>query len=104
MAQNPDVTEWSGLLESTRLALSTLRLEDLEKLAARAERILETTAVPGPSAKLSLTPSQRRKVLDQQHLLESLLVATDRNLAVLRRLRGASALSRVSGLDSRWVR
>jgi hypothetical protein len=102
MAQNIEVTEWSGLLEATRLALTTLRLDDLERLAALAEKMLEVSAIPGsaPSAALKLGHGERRKVLDEHRLLGRLLAATDRNLDVFRRLHGSLG----QGLDSRWAR
>jgi hypothetical protein len=106
MAQNARATEWSGLLESTRLALSTLRLDDLEKLAARAEQMLDamTERDSMRAAGPRLDPGDRRKVLGEHRLLGSLLAATDRNLDLLRRLHGSPARSGAGGLDSRWVR
>jgi hypothetical protein len=106
MAQNPEATEWSGLLEATRLALSTLHLEDLEKLAARADQMLNAAAVrdsvtpAGPG----LDQGERRKVLQEHRLLGNLLAATDRNLDILRRLHGGPDQSSSGRLDSRWVR
>jgi hypothetical protein len=104
MAQRAKRTEWCGLLAETRLALSTLRLEDLEKLAARAEEMLEATAgnVAGPPRDLDLSRGERSSVAKEHHLLGSLLAATSRNLEVLQRLRGTPD-SR-GEMDSRWVR
>jgi hypothetical protein len=107
MVQKPKATEWSELLEATRFALSTLRLEDLEKLSARAEEMLEATAArhSPPPAGFRLTPGERRKVLAQQRMLGNLLAATDRNLVVARHLCGGSlGPNSGRGLDSRWVR
>jgi hypothetical protein len=68
---------WEELLAATRQALSTLRAEELEELASRAEKMLEETA-PTTTAQAGLKAEQR--------LLGDLLSATDRNLQVLRRL------------------
>ena len=103
MAQNARATEWSGLLESTRLALSTLHLEDLEKLAARAEQMLDAASMRD-SVRPRIDPGERRKIHEGHRLLGSLLAATDKNLDILRRLHGSPGRNGASGLDSRWVR
>jgi hypothetical protein len=82
--------DWNGLLEQTREALATLRAEDLEELAARADCMLSATVgndwirqrIPSPQAQ------ELADLTRQQRLLGKLLLATDRNLAVLRRMRG----------------
>jgi hypothetical protein len=97
--------EWSGLLEQTRQALATLRAEDLEELAARADCMLSATVdddsirqrIPGPQAQEFVDLARHHR------LLGDLLLATDRNLAVLRRLRG-EADERAARMRPRWER
>jgi hypothetical protein len=97
--------DWNGLLEQTRHALATLRAGELEELAARADCMLSATVgadwirqrIPRPQAQeLAALTRQRR-------LLGDLLLATDRNLAVLRRLRGG-ADEGAGRMRSRWER
>jgi hypothetical protein len=107
MAAGSATNEWRGLLEETRSALSNLCVEDLQRLAARAECMLAATLGPD-SVRQKLPRPQAREMLEisrQHSLLRDLLSATDKNLAVLRRLRGrAGDLSCVGEVNSRWVR
>jgi len=41
VAERAGAEQWRGLLEATRRALATLRADDLERLAAEAERMAE---------------------------------------------------------------
>ena len=79
---------WAGLLTETRQALATLRAQDLELLAARAERML-TAAGAGqrPTGRPEDRPANMIQVAAEHRLLGDLLLATGRNLEVLRRLR-----------------
>jgi hypothetical protein len=107
MAGKSGATEWSVLLSETRHALSTLRSEDLERLAARGEQMLLATAGrdPGSSGDPGLGPTERHELAREHRLLGSLLAATDSNIEVLRRLRGVTCRrSDAGGIDSRWVR
>jgi hypothetical protein len=97
--------DWNELLEQTRRALATLRAEDLEELAARADCMLSATVgdewirqrIPRPR-------TQELVDLTRQHrLLGDLLLATDRNLTVLRRLR-ERADEQSSRMRPRWER
>jgi hypothetical protein len=104
MRKRTEAGDWSGLLAQTRQALATLRAEDLEDLAARADCMLNATVgddwirqrIPRPQA------AELRDLTRQNRLLGDLLVATDKNLAVLRRLRGGEREG--AGVESRWVR
>jgi hypothetical protein len=98
--------DWKGLLKQTRQALATLRAKDLEELAARADCMLSATIgddwirqrIPRPQA-------QELVDLTRQHrLLGDLLLATDRNLAVLRRLRRDADERTAGRMRSRWER
>lgn len=90
-------SEWSVLLRQTRFALSTLRADELEDLAVRAERML----------KLPSECSNRHEIGDsanashEHRLLGDLLAATDSNLQVLRRLRSRS---HAPGAGLPWAR
>jgi hypothetical protein len=104
MAARSATNEWSALLEETRHALSSLCVEDLQKLAARAECMLAATFGPD-SVRQQLPRPQAWEMLEisrQHSLLRDLLGATDKNLAVLRRLRGRTG--DVGEVNSRWVR
>jgi uncharacterized protein YmfQ (DUF2313 family) len=90
---------WSGLLEETRQALSTLRAEDLEELAKHAQTMFKE--VEGQQERLLLNPEDLVKLTREHHLLGDLLQATERNLKVLRRLRDRE---RTGEVNSRWVR
>jgi hypothetical protein len=107
MAQKAKVTAWCGLLAETRLALSTLRQDDLEKLAARAEKMVEATTGhdADPLVNLEFGQGERSRVTKEYRLLGSLLAATGKNLEILQRLRGNSPRPNIAGeMDSRWVR
>jgi hypothetical protein len=96
---------WRELIEETRQGLATLRAEDLEALAARAQAIFEAGNGRGPL----LQGMERAKLAKQHRLLGELLLATEGNLEVLRRLRGGASdrtrrRARASGVDQRWVR
>src|ERR1700694_2201015 len=67
----------SELLRETTAALGRLDVEALERLAAQAERL---PAGGGP-----LNPEPVERVASEQRVLGSMLAATARNLAVLRR-------------------
>jgi hypothetical protein len=98
---------WSALLEETRLALSTLCTEDLEELAARADCMLSATLGDDPVRQRIPRPHGREllELTKEYGLLSDLLVATDVNLKVLRRMRGhKSGHARVGEATSRWVR
>jgi hypothetical protein len=72
---------WSRLLTAVREALAGLKAEDLEALAARAERMLEAAYECG-----MLVPQPELGALKTEYrLLRDLLLATDRNIQVLRR-------------------
>jgi hypothetical protein len=97
---------WSGLLEETRQALATLRAEDLEELAARAERMYDAAGglAPRRRQRPRIGGDERAKVAREHRLLGDLLLATDKNLQVLRRLDGRLD-ERVcaGGGNERWV-
>lgn len=96
---------WRGLLEETRLALATLRADDLEALAVRAQAMFEAASERGPL----VNGVERAKVARQHRLLGDLLQATESNLEVLRRLSGGASdrmrgRTRAGEVDRRWVR
>jgi hypothetical protein len=116
MAEMAGKDSWSGLLEETRQALATLRAEDLEELAARAERMFDAAA--GLESRRRQGPGirgvERAKVAREHRLLGDLLLATDKNLQVLRRLDGRlhdgrlhegrlHERARAGGGNERWV-
>jgi hypothetical protein len=105
MAEAVGTDSWSGLLEETRQALSTLRVEDLEELSARAERIFDAAA--GLELRRQgtvLRGAERAKVAREHRLLGDLLRATDKNLQVLRRLEGRlHGRVRAGEGNERWV-
>ena len=90
MQPAPITPDIAGLLAETRAALASLRADQLEELAARADAILSagSPSVPNPAA------------LREHRLLGDLLEATGENLRVLRRLRN---LASAEG-SSRWER
>ena len=95
---------WSGLIEETRHALATLRADDLEALAARAQAMSEAAGGRGPV----LHGVERAKAARQHRLLGDLLQATEGNLEVLRRLCGVASdrmrgRMRAGGVEQRWV-
>jgi hypothetical protein len=70
-----EMDQWCGLIEETRRALATLRADDLERLAARAERIAEVNG--------RLGRPERLLVARQSRLLHEQLLATCRNINIL---------------------
>jgi hypothetical protein len=96
--------EWCGLLEETRQALSTLRAEDLEELAGRAERAFDTNSRLAPQGAAELGPADRANLTRERRLLGDLILATDRNRAVLRRRCLNADYSPTEGVDQRWAR
>ena len=89
--QNPEIEAWLGLIEETRDALATLRADDLQLLAERAEAM--------ENAMSSQLPASRALRVAGRSLGD-LLEETDRNLAVLRRpaRRVRSTMGTLSGL------
>jgi hypothetical protein len=97
--------EWAGLLEQTRQALSTLRAADLEELAIRAEKMLDTSTRISSRPPGDPQPSDLRNLSAEHRLLGSLLQATRRNLDVFQRSRGnAHSQDRAGEVNLRWVR
>jgi hypothetical protein len=98
---------WSELLAQTRQALATLCAEDLEELAARADCML-SAAVGHDGIRQRIPRPQEQELVDltrQNRLLGDLLHATDRNLAVLRQLRGDEyGRTHTRKVNSRWAR
>lgn len=100
-----DADGWGELLADARQALATLRAEELEDLAARADCMRRATTgedwirqrIPRPQA------GEAVKLLREQRLLGDLLAATKQNLEVLRRLRGDMRGCAGEG-SSRWAR
>jgi hypothetical protein len=106
MEDNSGAREWCGLLQETRRALSTLRAEDLEELAARAERIFEMNPCLEPTKRAGseVLRSDMASLTRERHLLGDLMLATHRNRRVLQRLhRGASGHPGTEGVEQRWV-
>ena len=77
----------AGLIEETRKGLATLRADELEELAQRAQQL----------GRAALQGMDLREVVAQHRVLGEVLDATAGNLRVLRRMRGESA-------ESRWGR
>ena len=102
MAERAGTDEWSQLLAETRDALTTLRTKDLEALATHAQRMLDETF--GVDLARASEPATQRAELGnmtrEHRLLGDLLLATDQNLQVLRRLRNRAA----NEVTSPWVR
>jgi hypothetical protein len=107
VANTSALDPWSDLLRQARSALSSLRAEDLEDLAGRAECMLEATVGEGVVRQRMRGP-QKEAMLGlarERGLMRNLLVETDRNLKVLQRLRqDGRAGGRNGEVDSRWVR
>jgi hypothetical protein len=106
MAETAGTDSWSGLLEETRQALATLRAEDLAELAARAVRMYDGAAGSEPRRRQrpGIRGAERAKVAREHRLLGDLLLATDKNLQVLRRLDGRlHERVRAGGGNERWV-
>jgi hypothetical protein len=98
---------WSELLQQSRCALATLRVDVLEELVGRAERMRAATVGSDASRQRIASPLRKRTpgVAHEIGLLRELLVETERNLKVLQVTRG-DALSRGRGgeVRQRWVR
>ena len=105
MAETVGTDTWSGLLEETRQALSMLRVEDLEELSTRAERMFDAAAgLESRRQRRVLRGAERAKVAREHRLLGDLLRATDKNLQVLRRLEGRlHGRTRAGEGNERWV-
>ena len=103
----PVVTDvWSRLLEETRLALATLRAEDLEELSSLAENLAGRYAGAGlHSGQISgISSGDMLDMIKAHRLLGDLLVVTDRNYQFLRRLQGHTNNRVVTGKrEMRWV-
>ncbi|HWB32392.1 MAG TPA: hypothetical protein VG714_04385 [Acidobacteriaceae bacterium] len=82
-----ETPDWSELLAETRAALAHLNADELERLAARAEEILQ--ACPDGTFPVS-TSTKRKEIARQVSLLGSLLEATGQNMRVVRKARGAA--------------
>jgi hypothetical protein len=98
---------WTDLLRQARSALSSLRVEDLEDLAGRAECMLEATIGSDGVRQRMRAPREDTMpgLAKERGLLRSLLVETDRNLKVLQRTRqDGRAGARGGEVNSRWVR
>jgi hypothetical protein len=97
---------WSKLLQESRLALSTLQAGALEELAGRAECMLAATVGGDPIRQRIARPQLRRVpgIVRECGLLRDLLDASDRNLRVLRGIRGDSRIHRRGEAIHPWVR
>jgi hypothetical protein len=80
---------WVELIEETRLALATLREEDLEVLAMRAEMAFDER-LPATNS-WSADDETLRRLTAEHRMLRDLLEMTAGNLAVLRRLQNMEA-------------
>lgn len=89
--------QWRGLLEETRLALAALRVDDLEQLAARAERLA------GLSGRRVATGQP--EVEREHRLLHELLLVTHSNISVFLN-KCCNRRGRESGVEGnlRWER
>jgi hypothetical protein len=101
--------EWIGLAEQTRQALANLRADELEQLAARAQRMLDASGRDeargrGESDRRGAAAGGTARVgmLRQHRLLRDLLLATEKNMDVLRRVRSGGARARET--SSPWAR
>ncbi|HEX9198065.1 MAG TPA: hypothetical protein VF865_00785 [Acidobacteriaceae bacterium] len=104
-SETSGMTEWEGLIEEARMALSTLRAGDLEGLAVRAEAMLAVAVNPQRKTKQPLPEAKLASLTAEHRLLGNLLLATGRNLDVLRLVRGYPRDSTRTGeVNSRWVR
>jgi hypothetical protein len=98
---------WAGLIEETRQALSNLRADDLEDLVVRAQEMFGASVVLKSQQKHEpeLCSAELVKVVEEHRLLGDLLIATDKNLAVVRRLQGRSRdRTYADEGHPRWVR
>jgi hypothetical protein len=76
-----DGNAWIGLVDETREALGHLRADELEALALRAQQALDAGASHLPSS------GDLRELAAKHRILGDVLRETERNIAVLRRLR-----------------
>jgi hypothetical protein len=98
---------WSGLLEETRQALSRLRAEDLQELAARAQAMFAANLERESAGQAQAKPSAEElvEVAREHRLLGDLLLATEKNLAIMRRLQGRLSDRTYDGeVNRRWAR
>jgi hypothetical protein len=97
---------WTDLLRQARSALGSLRADDLEELAGRAECMLEATAGSDPIRQRISGPARRTTLglVQEQGLLRNLLIETDTNLKVLRRAcQDRPGSARGGEVNSRWA-
>jgi hypothetical protein len=83
VARRSGTGTWEELLTAASEALATLRAQDLEELAVRAEHKLRDATPENLSA---LRRAGVANLKSEHRLLGDLLVATDGNLQVLRRV------------------
>ncbi len=105
MTEKTGMNEWVVLIGDTRLALSTLHAEQIEEVRARAEWMLSAT-FGHDAIRQRMAPPWETQLLEltrEHRLLHQLLVATKRNLDVLRRTRGDFRAT-VGEVNSRWER
>lgn len=88
------VNDLAKLIDDTVLALEHMDADALEKLAATAE------SLPIDACDAShVQPSSLQRAVSSNRVLKELLSATDRNLELLRRLRGIAEHANAFGLD-----
>ena len=107
MANISGDNRWGELLQQTRCALTSLRVEDLEELAGRAECMLAATVGHEPIRQRMPRPQaqQLAGVAREHRLLHELLIATGCNISVLRRISGDDRTTMRAGeVKPRWVR
>jgi hypothetical protein len=93
---------WEELLTAASEALATLRAQDLEELTVRAEHMLRDATPENLSA---LRRAGVANLKSEHRLLGDLLLATDRNLQVLRRVCARKSGSTAAGEAHRtWAR
>ena len=107
MSEMAKSDSWSGLVEETRKALATLRAEDLDELAQRAQTMFNQAEAPATShsgllqTRPQISDEDRVRLNAEHRLLGDLLQATEKNLKVLRRLHDRA----ISGeVDTQWAR
>jgi len=96
--ETPDI---ASLLAATRAALAHLRIEELESLAAKAEKMLSFALSEQPLSHISPrcgAPAFNTGIMSEHRMLGDLLGATGENLRVLRRAGGDAEGS------ARWAR
>ena len=99
--------DWIQLLEETRVALGSLRSDDLDRLSRRAEEMFaaDIEATQRPEVQRIRGGGEASALSKGHRLLGDLLLETDRNCAVLWRTLGASQNPRRAGEETpRWVR